>query len=494
GAPPGYVGFDQGGLLTEAVTKNPHCVVLLDEIEKAHPEVFNLLLQVMDHGTLTDNNGRKADFRNVVLIMTSNAGAEQMSRRSIGFTLQDHSTDGMEVVNKMFTPEFRNRLDSIIQFAPLPQEVVLTVVDKFIVELQAQLDDKSVQIEVDDDARQWLLEKGYDKLMGARPLARVIQENLKKPLAELVLFGELSSKGGIVHVSCDDDKLRMVRKYPGGQAESVGGPDDTTAALVDTLNKYQADLFITSGHATERNWQIGFSYRNGYFRSRDGKLWGEDTRGEKISVDSQNPKVYLPIGNCLMGHIDSKDAMALAWMKSAGVHQMIGYTVPTWFGYGGWGCLDYFVEQPGRYTFAEAFHANHHALNYAIESKVGNERGLKFDRDVVALYGDPAWDAKMAKQTCAYDQVLTKDGETYTLEISGNRGEKSFQPVNENGSQRGWRPMIAFLPNRIQPQTAKIVSGEELHPLVADDFVLVPNPRTYEPSRSYRVSFTAKGK
>jgi len=209
GAPPGYVGFDQGGLLTDAVTKNPHCVVLLDEIEKAHPEVFNLLLQVMDHGTLTDNNGRKADFRNVVLIMTSNAGAESISRRSIGFTTQDHSTDGIEAVNKMFTPEFRNRLDSIIQFAPLDESIILTVVDKFLVELQAQLDDKSVLLEVDDEARAWLLEKGYDRNMGARPMARVIQENLKKPLAELVLFGELSAKGGTVSVGVGENGLTL---------------------------------------------------------------------------------------------------------------------------------------------------------------------------------------------------------------------------------------------------------------------------------------------
>lgn len=207
GAPPGYVGFDQGGLLTDAVTKNPHCVVLLDEIEKAHPEVFNLLLQVMDHGTLTDNNGRKADFRNVVLIMTTNAGAESISRRSIGFTQQDHSTDGMEAVTKMFTPEFRNRLDSIIQFAPLSPEVVFTVVDKFLVELQTQLDDKAVLLEVDDDARHWLIEKGYDVNMGARPMSRVIQQHIKKPLAELVLFGELSASGGTVKISVRDDDL-----------------------------------------------------------------------------------------------------------------------------------------------------------------------------------------------------------------------------------------------------------------------------------------------
>ena len=207
GAPPGYVGFDQGGLLTDAVTKNPHCVVLLDEIEKAHPEVFNLLLQVMDHGTLTDNNGRKADFRNVVVIMTTNAGAESISRRSIGFTHQDHSTDGMEAVNKMFTPEFRNRLDSIIQFAPLSEDVVLTVVDKFLIQLQTQLDDKSVLLEVDAKARQWLVDKGYDVHMGARPMARVIQQHIKKPLAELVLFGELSASGGTVNITVKKDQL-----------------------------------------------------------------------------------------------------------------------------------------------------------------------------------------------------------------------------------------------------------------------------------------------
>ncbi|RLA53228.1 MAG: ATP-dependent Clp protease ATP-binding subunit ClpA [Gammaproteobacteria bacterium] len=207
GAPPGYVGFDQGGLLTDAVTTHPHCVVLLDEIEKAHPDVFNLLLQVMDHGTLTDNNGRKANFRNVILIMTTNAGAEQMSRASIGFTRQDHSSDGSEAVKKMFTPEFRNRLDSIIQFAPLNQEVIKTVVDKFLVQLQAQLDDKKVTLEVDAQARQWLAEHGYDEKMGARPMARLIQEKIKKPLAEEVLFGNLSAGGGQVKVSVSEDEL-----------------------------------------------------------------------------------------------------------------------------------------------------------------------------------------------------------------------------------------------------------------------------------------------
>ncbi len=206
GAPPGYVGYDQGGLLTEAVNKNPHCVLLLDEIEKAHPEVFNLLLQVMDHGTLTDNNGRKADFRHVVLVMTTNAGAEVLNRRSMGFTEQDHTSDGMEALNKVFTPEFRNRLDGIIQFAPLSRETVCHVVDKFLMELQVQLDAKAVVLHVDDDVKLHLAEKGYDDRMGARPMARLIQEDLKKPLAEEILFGNLT-EGGDVHIVMRDGQI-----------------------------------------------------------------------------------------------------------------------------------------------------------------------------------------------------------------------------------------------------------------------------------------------
>jgi ATP-dependent Clp protease ATP-binding subunit ClpA len=209
GAPPGYVGFDQGGLLTDSVTKHPHSVVLLDEIEKAHPDLFNLLLQVMDHGSLTDNNGRKADFRNVIFVMTTNAGAENISRRSMGFSEQDHQTDSSEAINRLFTPEFRNRLDSVISFETLQPDVVLTVVDKFLVELQAQLDDKKVALHVDDAARKWLVENGYDKHMGARPMARVIQEHIKKPLAEMVLFGSLEKNGGTVYVSVNDEGLSL---------------------------------------------------------------------------------------------------------------------------------------------------------------------------------------------------------------------------------------------------------------------------------------------
>ncbi|MEO8743361.1 MAG: ATP-dependent Clp protease ATP-binding subunit ClpA [Lysobacteraceae bacterium] len=206
GAPPGYVGFDQGGLLTEKIVKTPHCVLLLDEIEKAHPDVYNVLLQIMDRGTLTDTNGREANFRNVVLVMTTNAGAANAARRSIGFTKQDHATDAMESVRRQFTPEFRNRLDAIIQFGGLTFEHILRVVDKFLIELEAQLHEKHVSLTVEPEARQWLAEHGFDPLMGARPMARVIQEKIKRPLADELLFGKLVG-GGRVTVGVEDGQL-----------------------------------------------------------------------------------------------------------------------------------------------------------------------------------------------------------------------------------------------------------------------------------------------
>jgi ATP-dependent Clp protease ATP-binding subunit ClpA len=210
GAPPGYVGFDQGGLLTEAITKHPHCVLLLDEIEKAHPDVFNLLLQVMDHGTLTDNNGRKADFRHVIIVMTTNAGAQEMSRPSIGFTNSDNASDGMEAIRRMFTPEFRNRLDAVIQFSGLDLVTIERVVDKLIVEVEMQLEQKGVTVSLDDDARRWIAEKGYDPKMGARPMARTIQEHIKRPLAEELLFGRLVGGGSVrVSVAKDGTKLEL---------------------------------------------------------------------------------------------------------------------------------------------------------------------------------------------------------------------------------------------------------------------------------------------
>ena len=211
GAPPGYVGFDQGGLLTEAINKQPHCVLLLDEIEKANPDVFNLLLQIFDHGTLTDTNGRKTDFRNVIIIMTTNAGADRLSRASVGFTPQDHSSDVTESIKKMFSPEFRNRLDAIIHFNPLDKRTISNVVDKFLIELEAQLDDKKVTIEITEDAREWLANNGYDKIMGARPMSRLIQKIIKRPLAEELLFGKLM-QGGHVIASLENNQIKVTVK------------------------------------------------------------------------------------------------------------------------------------------------------------------------------------------------------------------------------------------------------------------------------------------
>jgi ATP-dependent Clp protease ATP-binding subunit ClpA len=218
GAPPGYVGFDQGGLLTEAINKHPHSVLLLDEVEKAHPDVFNLLLQVMDHGTLTDNNGRKADFRHVIIVMTTNAGAFEMNRPSIGFTQQDHTSDGMEAIKRLFSPEFRNRLDGIIAFNGLDSRTIQRVVDKLLVEVEAQLEQKGVQLHVDDAAREWLARKGYDPKMGARPMARVIQESIKRPLAEELLFGRLAGGGHAFVTLGADDALKVEARADSEQA------------------------------------------------------------------------------------------------------------------------------------------------------------------------------------------------------------------------------------------------------------------------------------
>ena len=209
GAPPGYVGYDEGGLLTDAVNKNPHAVLLLDEVEKAHPDVFNLLLQVMDNGALTDSNGRKVDFRNVILIMTSNAGAQAISRSSMGFTTQNHSLDTSKAIENTFTPEFRNRLDAVVQFNPLPESVITSIVDKFLIRLEIQLNEKNVTLVVDDKAKRWLADKGYDVKMGARPMERVIQENIKRPLADEILFGRLA-KGGTVKVTEKSGSLKLV--------------------------------------------------------------------------------------------------------------------------------------------------------------------------------------------------------------------------------------------------------------------------------------------
>ncbi|MBF0611667.1 MAG: AAA family ATPase, partial [Magnetococcales bacterium] len=213
GAPPGYVGFDQGGLLTDAINKTPHAVLLLDEIEKAHPDVFNLLLQVMDHGKLTDTNGRPTDFRNVILIMTTNAGAQEMDRQSMGFVKQDNSSDEMQEIKRVFSPEFRNRLDAIVSFAPLTRDAILRVVDKFLLILEGQLEKQNVTMHVEQNAREWLADHGYDPKNGARPMDRLIKERIRRPMANELLFGALA-QGGSVHIQAKDKELELQYNLP----------------------------------------------------------------------------------------------------------------------------------------------------------------------------------------------------------------------------------------------------------------------------------------
>lgn len=321
---------------------------------------------------------------------------------------------------------------------------------------------------------------------------------------------------------CELTRNKMIKKEPGKHPTQLNGPSDTTQSLVDSLNTYQPDLFVTSGHATEHDWQIGFRYQNGYFKHHQGQLYGLDTHGSQHPIQSPNPKVYLPVGNCLMGHIDQTDCMATSWMNSAGVRQMPGYIQPTWYGYMGWGILDYFVEQPGRYSLTEAFFANHHALMHrlltyfpetanlpvdtsgrpakrpattpqadAAQLNTMDALGLLFDRDMMAFYGDPAWEARMSPHPLAYDQSLTiKENRLYELTIKPQRGPESFAPINTNGSQRGGRPFIAFLPHRINKP--HIIEGLDLQPVITDNFILIPNPLTSDPNKTYRVQFTAE--
>ena len=377
--------------------------------------------------------------------------------------------------------------------------------------------------QIDDDPYadvRWGILTGYDAA-NALAIAKTSKPLVVQRVASGTEVALDKCQEGIWY--CELKKNRMVKKEKGGQPVEAKGPDDTTRVIAETLNDYKADLFVTSGHATERDWQIGFRYKNGYFKCKAGQLYGLNTKGEKIDINSPNPKVYMPIGNCLMGHIDGSDAMALAWLNSAGVHQMLGYTVPTWYGYAGWGCLDYFIEQPGRYSFSEAFFANQHAMIHRLDScfpefakmplKDPNEAtkrgrrisatplakelklsgqdavGLLFDRDALVFYGDPAWEARMADGALAYGQKLSEKDGVMTFEVTPNTGADSFKPVNTNGSQRGWRPMVHFFPERIDPSKIEILEGKELKPVIADDFILVPNPRKVEEGRSYRVRF-----
>ena len=363
----------------------------------------------------------------------------------------------------------------------------------------------------------WGILTGYD----AKNALRIASAD--KPL----LIERVASGTEIALSKCKEglwyDELvqhKTVQKTPDNKPTEKTGPADTTHALADSLSKYRSQLFITSGHATERNWQIGFRYKNGFFQSEGGKMFGRTTEGERFRIQSADPKVYLAVGNCLMGHIDGPDAMALAWMNDVGMNQMVGYTVLTWYGYSGWGILDYFVEQPGRYTLTEAFHANQHALIHRIDTyfptltkiKINagsrnlptseptdegkslgltsfDSRGLLWDRDTVAFYGDPGWEAKMSNMPRAYEQKLTVEQDIYTFEITRNEAEKSFDPINTNGSQRGGRPIIHFLPNRVGE--IELISGHELQPTISDDFILITNEKVKNHSGPIMLKFRA---
>jgi len=408
-------------------------------------------------------------------------------------------------------PALRARFPRYVGFVATPETVTRTFV----------MDAHRMMRQLDDDPYAdafWGILTGYNAANALRIARQHEPLTIRKVAAGTELAMDMVEEG-IWY--CELNKNKTVRKDPGQPAVVLQGPDDTTEALVNTLNAYHADLFVTSGHATERDWQIGFRYRNGSFKHANGLLFGLDTQDRTFPVRSPNPKVYLPVGNCLMGHIDQPDCMATAWMNSAGVCQMFGYIQPTWYGYMGWGVLDYFVEQPGRYTLTEAFFANHHALVHRLATffpewtaaepdaagrppasrslsekaraaglTLNDARGLLFDRDVVAFYGDPAWCARMADRPKAFEQDLRCTNGEYVFEIQPRRGTDSFKPINTNGSQRGGRPFLAFLPHRVRD--VKVLEGAELDPVITDDFILVPNPQRGDPARSYRVRFTAQ--
>jgi len=314
---------------------------------------------------------------------------------------------------------------------------------------------------------------------------------------------------------CELRKGHGVTKKTKGKAKPIRLPQDTTALFVKELNEGQTDLFVTSGHATQKDLQLGFRYKNGVLKCKDGSLFGADLSGKKHFVDSPNPKIFMPIGNCLIGHMNGPGSMAASFFKSAGIRQMMGYVEVTWYGYMGWGCLDYFLEQPGRYTFTESFFANHHALIHRLENcfpgsnqvntKAGppiisslaqelglgqrDVKGLLFDRDIVAFYGDPAWKAQMAEGPKNWRQTLVRKGNQFTFTITPLAGSKSYKPVNENGVQRGYRPFIEFFRNRISDVT--ILSGQKYKPEITDNFILVPNYLLEKSSEPVRIIFEA---
>jgi zinc protease len=278
--------------------------------------------------------------------------------------------------------------------------------------------------------------------------------------------------------------LHVYKPRGGDITKDTQAEKDPAGPLAQKINRNTVDLIVGSGHATERDWQIGYRYRAGAFRCDNGQLHAAlYSETKSLPIYSTNPKIYLPCGNCLMGHVDGSNAMALAWMRDANVIQMAGYTVPTWFGYAGWGMLDYLVEMPGRYTFAETFWANQLALDHLLLAQPS--KGLEFDRTVVAFYGDPLWEARMAKIPSGYEQTLTKTKEGYTLMVTPLRGATSFKLLSYNGSERGNRPIIAFLPERLK--NPRVLEGSELNPIVTSRFILVPLPTEMKEHYTVRI-------
>lgn len=332
--------------------------------------------------------------------------------------------------------------------------------------------------QLDDDPypdTTWGILTGYESADALRiakhstglEVKRALSGTVGSPLdayQEGVIFSELQAK-------------TTWKKNEGQAVVQESCPQDTTKLIVDSLNQYRPDVFITSGHATEKNWQLGFSYRNGYLKSRNGQLFGLDTSEKIHQINSPNPKVHLPVGNCLIAHVSDRECMALALMHSAGVHQMVGYTIPTGYGYGGWGVKDYFSElQAGRFTLSEAHHANQIALNYNIEmlAKSGKQiRGLSGDRDTVVLYGDPAWEARMSKRQLPWTQTLTEKEGVYTFTIR----------ANERGDWDN-RPVVHLLPQRLMD--LKLLSGDELNPVLCDDFILIKLNKGIVPMKGNR--------
>jgi hypothetical protein len=471
-----------------------------------------LMLAVSGFLTTTKGTARAADSDYVVVV--SVATLSNPAWKAVVDALVEKHGGSVQTYERIVTEtrdELRRRFPRYACFVARPEEVSR----EFVAQVHR------LTRELDDDPYVdlfWGILTGYDAGNALR-IARYREPlTVRKAVAGTEIALNMCEEG---RWYSELEKNRWVKKDKGEPPREQRGPDDTTEALVKALTQYRPDLLVTSGHATEHDWMIGFAYRNGFFRCQDGALYGIDAGNHRYPIQSPNPKVFLPVGNCLMGHIDDRDAMALAYMNSAGVCQMAGYTMPTWYGYMGWGILDYFLEQPGRFTLTEAFFANHHALTHRLATcfpellnaktdesgrtaarielsagarKLGlsatDGRGLLFDRDVVAFYGDPAWEARMAPQECAWDQSLVENGGFFVFTIEPKRGAKSFEPANTNGSQRGWRPMIHYLPFRIGK--AEILKGADLDPVVTDNFILLPNPRKWDSGRVYRIEFRAE--